>query len=518
VDITARKEVEKSLRESEERFRAIVSQTTAGIGHSDLSGRLTFANERLAGLLGYPLEELSGRSISELTHEENVPEKMRLIERTITRGVPFQFERRLVHKDGSAIWVNASISPVRDAEGRVTSAVAAFIDVTPHKEMQEALLASEERLRLVLESAREYAIFATDLELRVTSWNHGAERLLGYRETEILGQNAEVIFTPGDREAEAPAAEMRQALAEGRATDERWHLRKDGSRFWGNGFLMTMHDNAGQTIGFVKILRDQTEDRETQRALEKNREDLLKALEEMEGAREQAEAAARAKDQFLAVLSHELRTPLTPVLMAAHTLARRTDLPPAVQEALAMIRRNVQMEARFIDDLLDLTRIEHGKIEILHEEVDVHEAIRHAVEISAPDMEAKGQRFEMALDAARHTLRGDMNRLQQVFWNLLKNGSKFTPRAGVIRLRSYEESGRILVVIADGGIGMEQAALQKIFHPFEQADESIARIFGGLGLGLAIARATVEAHGGQISAASAGRDQGATFTVSLPLG
>ena len=133
-------------------------------------------------------------------------------------------------------------------------------------------------------------------------------------------------------------------------------------------------------------------------------------------------------------------------------------------------------------------------------------------------MEEKGQRFEMALDATRHNLQGDMKRLQQVFWNLLKNASKFTGKGGEIRLRSHNEPGRILIVITDNGVGMDAEALERIFDPFEQANKSIARTFGGLGLGLAIAKATVEAHGGQITAASVGKDQGAIFTVSLPLG
>lgn len=242
-----------------------------------------------------------------------------------------------------------------------------------------------------------------------------------------------------------------------------------------------------------------------------------RAEEELRTALDQAQAANRAKEHFLAVVSHELRTPLTPVLLTTHILARRTDLPLAVKDALKMIRRNIQLEVRLIDDLLDLTRLERGKIEILDEEVDVHKAIRRAVEVSTPDIEARGQCLEMALDAARHHLRGDMTRLQQVCWNLLKNSSKFTPNGGRIRLASHNEPGRIVIVVTDNGIGIEPDSLRKIFLPFEQADDSIARSHGGLGLGLAIAKANVDAHGGQITATSAGRDHGATFTFTLPL-
>ena len=383
-------------------------------------------------------------------------------------------------------------------------------DVIALKISERSLRESEERLRLVLESAREYAIFTTDLNLGVTSWNRGAERLLGYEEAEILGQNAGVIFTVEDREAEAPAATMREALAKGRASDDRWHLRKDGSRFWSTGFLMPMRDHTGDVIGFVNILRDQTEERKVEQALLENREELVKALE-------RAETATRAKDHFLAMLSHELRTPLTPVLLTTHMLARRKDLPPGVANALAMIRRNVELETRFIDDLLDLTRIAHGKIEILQGNVDVHEAIKNAVEISLSDIAAKGQHFEMAIEAKEHRLKGDANRLQQVLWNLLKNASKFTPKEGKIRLHTCNEGGCIVITVTDTGLGLDEDVVQKIFDPFEQADKSIARLYGGLGLGLAIAKAIVEAHGGRISASSAGRNQGSTFTISLPL-
>jgi len=263
---------------------------------------------------------------------------------------------------------------------------------------------------------------------------------------------------------------------------------------------------AGVVLTFVDI----TGKRDMQRTLEEKGEQLSMALDE-------AKAATRAKDHFLAVISHELRTPLTPVLFTAHALTRRTDLPPDVRDGLTLIVDNAKMEARLIDELLDLTRFAHGKIEVTREEVDLHEAIRRAVDICATDLEGKKQRFEMALDAAQHQILGDMVRLQQVFWNLLKNASKFTAEEGEIRLNSSNDGGRILVEITDNGMGMEAEVVRRIFDPFEQADESIARSFGGLGLGLAIVEAIVKAHDGEISAASAGRGRGTVFMVSLPL-
>ena len=204
-----------------------------------------------------------------------------------------------------------------------------------------------------------------------------------------LGQSASVIFTPEDRAASRPEFEREQALAEGKASDQRWHLRKDGTRFWSNGFLMPMHDANGKPVGFVKILRDETESRQAQEALERSRQELVDALKEKDRAWKEAETASKAKDHFVAVLSHELRTPLTPVLLVAQLLSRRTDLPLDVQQALEMIANNVQIEARFIDDLLDMTRLARGKLEIAREAVDVHEVLRQAVNVSRGDIEAK---------------------------------------------------------------------------------------------------------------------------------
>jgi signal transduction histidine kinase len=262
---------------------------------------------------------------------------------------------------------------------------------------------------------------------------------------------------------------------------------------------------------------DETETRQAQQALERSRQQLLEALKEKERAREEAVAASKAKDHFLAVLSHELRTPLTPVLLAAQLLARRDDLPADVYDSLEMIRNNVRIESQFIDDLLDMTRIAQGKVEIAREPVNVHDAIKRAVEITYSDLEAKRQRLVISLNAQRNEVTGDRTRLQQVFWNLLKNASKFTPEGGEIRIESRNENNRIAAVVSDQGIGIEPEALPLIFNSFKQASEQVTREFGGLGLGLAISKATVDAHEGTLRAASRGSNKGATFTVELPL-
>jgi two-component system CheB/CheR fusion protein len=184
---------------------------------------------------------------------------------------------------------------------------------------------------------------------------------------------------------------------------------------------------------------------------------------------------------------------------------------------MEMIRRNVMLESRLVDDLLDVTRIARGKMEIHREPMDLHDAIRHAVEICRPDIEARKHRLGVLLYASSHRLQGDFARLQQVVWNLLKNACKFTPAGGAIVLRTRNEGDSIVLEVEDSGIGVEREALERIFDPFTQASTDIMRRFGGLGLGLAISKASVDAHGGAIQVESEGVDRGTSFRVSLPL-
>ena len=239
--------------------------------------------------------------------------------------------------------------------------------------------------------------------------------------------------------------------------------------------------------------------------------------EEADRARAEAEAANSAKDRFMAVLSHELRTPLTPILMAVHTLALRKDLPPAFARALSMIERNVKFEAQLIDEMLDFTSISHGKMILAREAIDLRAVLRHAVEMVAPTVGDKHQHLSVAFDDADHLIFGDGVRLRQVFANLLRNASKFTPEGGDIWLRSRQAEGNLTVEVSDTGVGFSAEASERIFEAFIQASEAVTREFGGLGLGLAISRAILLAHGGTLRAHSPGAGQGATFTTELPL-
>jgi len=245
-------------------------------------------------------------------------------------------------------------------------------------------------------------------------------------------------------------------------------------------------------------------------------EALLVSLEENRRAREAAEIATQTKDNFLASLSHELRTPLTPITVAVHLLQKQKDLSAKSQETLKMIQRNVDTECSLIDDLLDVTRIERGKLEIVQTPTNVHETIRHAIEISRCDIDARHQQLELHLDATQCVIQGDAVRLEQAIWNILKNAAKFTPENGVITVRTDSTEDGLVVEITDTGIGISPEDLDTIFVAFSQGRPKVTREYGGLGLGLAISRAIVKAHGGTLTARSMGENCGTTFTFKLP--
>lgn len=258
----------------------------------------------------------------------------------------------------------------------------------------------------------------------------------------------------------------------------------------------------------LRRAHDELEQRVKERTLE-----LAQANEELQRAKVEAETANQAKDQFLGVVSHELRTPLAAVLLTSSLLDKRRDLPSDVHADIETICRNVELEARIIDDLLDLTRIARGKLQFDFQKTDLHRLIRQAAEVCR---HGAGAKIQMALSAKRRFVRGDPARLQQVFWNLLSNARKFTPADGQITVRSADaRDGKIRVEVVDTGVGIDPESLPRIFAAFEQGNSAQARQLGGLGLGLAICKAIVDAHGGTISAFSAGENRGATFTLEL---
>ncbi|HYE19377.1 MAG TPA: ATP-binding protein [Tepidisphaeraceae bacterium] len=366
------------------------------------------------------------------------------------------------------------------------------------KHAEHALAERTWRLQLVSDQIPG-GLWSTDAELRITS-GFGAQSHLLHGDVD---SSLEAHFgdTPVGRET--VAAHRRALRGQACAYEVEWAGRTFQCR------VQPLRAD-GEILGVVGAATDITD----RKAAEKDRERLLA---EVERAKHQLENAGRAKDRFLATLSHELRTPLTPVLALASALRGRHDLPTDVTEDLETIRRNAELERTLIDDLLDLTRVAAGKLQLHREAVDAHELLGNTLDVVREDLKHKGVAVVMDLSADRQYVFGDAARLQQVFWNLIKNAVKFTPSGGTVRVRTAVVGPDLRIEIIDSGIGIAAGALAKIFEPFEQGAEQITRQFGGLGLGLHICKALVDAHGGRITAASDGPGTGAAFAVEVAL-
>lgn len=506
-------QVRRNALRREEELRAevvnVIESMTDSFVSVDAQWRIITINAAAERSSGLPREKILGRDCWDLLpglRGMACESKLRF---AMTHRTSVKFE---CHYAPSDRWFDVHAFPVQN--GGLASYAR---DITARKKAEWALRLREEEFRAIFESNGVGMVQSHPRNGRVLRVNGTLLRMTGYPELELLGATLPDLIHPEDRPRLLDGFSKLNREETSSFEAECRFLRSDKTYLW---IVLTgslVKDSAGRPIRTVSVLKDISRRKQTMEALAHSRSELEAALEEMKLAREQAEAASRTKDHFLAVLSHELRTPLTPALLAAQSLLRREDLPARVMESLRMIQRNIATEAHLIDDLLDLTRIARGKLEFLREPLDLHDVIRRALEVTEPDFRAKKQMLAVELCAPWSEVNGDPHRLQQVFWNLLKNASKFTPAGGEIRVLSRRESDSIVVRVSDSGRGIEPEALPFIFEPFNQANQAITREFGGLGLGLAISKATVDALGGRIVACSEGEGRGATFVVQLPV-
>jgi two-component system CheB/CheR fusion protein len=513
IDITERKQAEE--------VRLWLSAAVASLHDAVISFSLDRTilswNSGASRIFGYDADHAIGQPLSLLALEgnDNDPDDTVAM---LEQGKPIRSMEGVRRRaDGSQVQVSMSISPIKDSSGRLIGGTAVVRDVTDARVAAEALRASEERLRLVMENAREYAIFSIDLQRRVTSWNSGAERLLGYTETEVLGQTGDVIFTEEDRAVGAPQQEVDTARAEGRAGDDRVHQRKDGSRFWASGMAMLMRDAAGHEIGFVKILRDQTEERQSRQALEASQAELVQALADNQRARRELEAADAAKDRFLAVLSHELRNPLASIASASELLLVPKLPEAALEKAAHVVQRQARAMKVLLDELLDVSRLTLGRMTLSRRPVSIAAVIQNALETTRPLVQAANHELTLSLPEGQIEVDADPLRLAQVVGNLVSNSAKYTPEGGRIQVSAEMLGDEVVITVEDNGIGMEPAEIDRMFDLFSQGEGMVNRANGGLGIGLALSRNIIEMHGGWILASSAGLGRGSQVRIGLPV-
>jgi PAS domain S-box-containing protein len=371
---------------------------------------------------------------------------------------------------------------MRDAEAglqRTTAMLAAVVDASP------------------------LAIIVFDREGTIRTWNPAAERLFGYRNEEMAGQTG----AAGPAVLADPTLLARLQRGEAVNGVEQRHRRKDGSEIEASLFAAPLEGSAAP--GFVAIL----EDISGRKRFERERAELLTRERD---ARKEAEAANRLKDEFLATLSHELRTPLN-AIMGWASMLRQDALDDAGRiRAFDIIERNAKSQQQLINDILDVSKIIRGQLRLDLQPVNLVEAVRAAMDGVRPTAEAKHQALNAALPDQPVVVAGDLERLQQVFWNLLSNALKYTPRNGEITVTIAPNQGDVHVTVRDTGVGIAPDVLPYVFERFRQGEGGPAREFGGLGLGLAIVRHLTEMHGGTVGAQSEGAGLGAAFTVTLP--
>jgi PAS domain S-box-containing protein len=544
-DITEKHAREQELRASEARGRAIIDTALDAVLLMDANGKITGWNVAAERIFGWRAEEVMGGDLA----CRIIPERLR---EAHYRGLAHlkasgegpvlgrRIELPAVRRDGTEFPVELFINPLHGAGG---DTFVGFIRDISQRKAAEAELADRARLSSLRADVAELLASSNDIdaslrgccELVVNHLDAAFARIwtVDPNEPVLLLRASAGLYTHVDGPHARVAigqfkigriAQHRRALLtndvahDPNISDPEWARREGMTAFAGYPLVAD-----GRLLGVMALFSRQTlsdavlgdlapiVDAIAANIVHRDAEQALIA------AKERAEVASRAKDNFLAALSHELRTPLTPVLMTATALSDDERLPPEVRADLGMIQRNIALEARLIDDLLDLTAIVKGKLQLREQLCDVHSLIGLATEIVRDEARSKPVTLHLDLAARRTGLLGDPSRLQQVFWNLLRNAIKFTPSQGKVTIRTRDETGnRLRIEVTDTGIGIDPEAIETIFRPFEQAGRENDHRFGGLGLGLAIARAIVDLHGGVITATSNGPGEGATFVIEIP--
>lgn len=369
--------------------------------------------------------------------------------------------------------------------------------------MPDVSLPVESGLRLLAQQCKEMAFILLDSRGQVTWWSPGAARIFDYPAEEIIGSPLARLFQEEDRELGLPEQEMALAAVDSASEDDRWQKRADGSRFWATGLLIALRDPAGRIVGYAKVLRDRT--------------DLKEQLDTLRNRAAALEGASRHKDVFLSTLGHELRNPLGSLANAVHLIRMQRAGDTSLEPALQIVERQMHTIGRLVDDLLDLTRVQTGKVEVQRKPCVLQDIIRMAVEDCMPLVKERRHQLDLVMTEGPIDILADPDRIHQVFVNLVNNAAKYTPSGGRIWVSAATEGHEAVARVEDNGVGIPHEMLPRIFDLFTQVESSRGDARGGLGIGLALVKDLVALHGGSVQVRSEGVGKGSEFTVRLPL-
>ena len=506
-DITERKRADELLRRSEAELRSVADSIPQLAWAANPDGYITWYNRGWFDYTGMTPEQMEGWGWQSLHDPEVLPSVIDRWKYSIDSGEPFEMEFPLRGANGEFRWFLTRVNPLRNESGRIVRWFGTNTDVSEQRRQEQAIKASEARLRALVEATPECVkIVAPDGSLEFMN-QAGLEMVEGDSESAVHGACVYDLIAPEHREVWI-ANHLRVCQGQ-RINWEFEVIGLKGTRRWMETHAVPLALSDGR-IGQLAVTREIT----ARKHAEQEREQLLKSER---AARSEAERASLLKDEFLATLSHELRTPLNAILGWSQILASGNVDAADLKQGLDVIQRNARAQTQLIEDLLDMSRIASGKVRLDVQWTDLASVVDAAVDSVRPSAEAKEIRLRKILDPNAGPVAGDPTRLQQVVWNLLSNAIKFTPKGGKIDILLERVNSHLEITVHDSGVGIKPEFLPIVFERFRQADSSTTRSYGGLGLGLSIVKSLVELHGGTVRAKSGGEGQGATFIVSLPL-
>jgi PAS domain S-box-containing protein len=497
LDITERRQMEEALRQSEQRFGRFMQHLPGLAWIKDLHGRYVYANDAALKAFRCPRDGLYGKTDEEVFLPETAAQFKQNDRQALASGTGVQVIETLEQEDGIVHHSVVSKFPILGPEGGPAFVGGMAIDITDHLRAEQVLAESEERFRQLAENINEVFWMTDPQTTQLLYISPAYERVWG-RSCQSLYDNPRSFLDavhPDDQER--VRIDVLEKQSRGEQVDKEYRIvRPDGSIRWVRDRAFPVNNAAGQLYRLVGIIDDFTERKYAEEALKE---------------------ADRRKDEFLATLAHELRNPLAPIRNATQVLRMRNLADPLLGSARDIIDRQVQQMVRLIDDLLDISRITRGKLQLRKERIELAAAIHSAVEAARPAIDGQGHELTVTQPQEPVHLQADPIRLAQVFSNLLNNAAKYTEKGGHIWLTAERQGGAVVASVRDTGIGIAAEHLPQLFEMFSQVTPALERSQGGLGIGLALVRGLVGLHGGSVAARSAGPGRGSEFIVRLPV-